>query len=275
MSKTGKSSIGVSAAPTPVNTSSLRNEKGKDSNGNIIGTNVWGHSSGSAELSEPNTNDFEKSQTRPAPWTVKSVQPETNESNGLQTTNTTTATTTTASQIVIESKRRSWADSDDEDDDPPEKPTPTATYAIASHPPNAMTQTSNNSHNNTTTNHHPPPVPHTQHHTNAHPHTHTQMNSNHHSHAHTNTHSHSAPNYHVEEPQRHIASQDVRYSNDNRSDYRPHNQNSQYPPRENHSLNWQQQQQQQQLSHDYPKMSQRFEQNSVRIIIITSFLISN
>lgn len=127
-----KSAVGVSAAPTPVNTSSLRSEKGKDANGNLVpvASTVWGHSSGGNDSNESHSGDTEKSQTRPAPWTGKS-QPE------ADTTETTTTEVQppSTSQAIKESKRRSWADSDDDDDDDaPEPPMPPAPYAVVPPP---------------------------------------------------------------------------------------------------------------------------------------------
>lgn len=128
----GKSSVGVSAAPTPVNTSSLKSEKEKDTNGLVpVGTNVWVNSSGGTEAAnESQTGDSEKPQTRPAPWVSKS---QTNEPEGQEG-----QSSSATSEALKQAKRRSWADSDDDDDDdPPEKPTPPAPYAV---PPQAVEQ---------------------------------------------------------------------------------------------------------------------------------------
>jgi hypothetical protein len=128
----GKSAVGVSAAPTPVNTSSLRSEKGKDANGNLVpvANTVWGHTSGGNESNESHSADPDKSQTRPAPWTGKSQS-----ESGTTETPTTEAQPSSTSQAIKESKRRSWADSDDDDDDdPPEPPTPPAPYAVVTPP---------------------------------------------------------------------------------------------------------------------------------------------
>jgi hypothetical protein len=126
-----KGTVGVTAAPTPVNTTSLRNDKSKDSHASLVpvGNNVWGHNSGGNETNESSSGEGDRSQTRPAPWTSKS-QPGTDVSSSIATT------TVTPSEVVKENKRRSWADSDDDDEDddvddevveptPPEKFAPT------------------------------------------------------------------------------------------------------------------------------------------------------
>jgi hypothetical protein len=116
-----KGTVGVTAAPTPVNTTSLRNDKSKDSHASLVpvGNNVWGQNSGGGnDSNDSHSGDGERSQTRPAPWTSKS-QPETDASDGAATA--TTTTTVTPVQVVKENKRRSWADSDDDDDDDDEE----------------------------------------------------------------------------------------------------------------------------------------------------------
>lgn len=112
--RAGKSTVGVAAAPTPVNTQSLRRENnGKDINVSLVPvantTGVWGQSSNDQKPAESYTQENPKPAARPAPWASKAQDDPTE--------------TQTYLPPQKESKVKSWAeDSDDDDDDnPPQK----------------------------------------------------------------------------------------------------------------------------------------------------------
>jgi len=128
-SRAVKSAVGVSAAPTPVNTSSLKREnKGKDTSVNLVpvGTTVWGQSSDAKQNDTSPTAPVEEKNAsptaaKPAPWARPSQQ------ESADTTNTQTASADTSS-TQRESKMRSWTvDSDDEEE--ASKPVAVPTYA--------------------------------------------------------------------------------------------------------------------------------------------------